>query len=296
MSRPGDGADHLTKTAPGAIRRLLICGLVESITSETYMSNFYSEHNPAFRAPITDVVARFGLRLKRQGRELVGPCPVCGGNDRFAVHPTKGLWNCRHCVRGGDAIALLRHVEGCSFKEAVAALGGVDSGRGRRAPLSAANDDRTLGVAVRIWDQAVALGPEAIAYFERRDIDINAVPEHGGLRFHPACPWEGSTRPCVVGRYTAAIGNEQRGLWRRPIDGGKPKALGPTAGCVIRLLPDDAVDVGLVLGEGVETSLAAATRIEHRDTLLQPALGGWFRRKHGEIPSARRDRGADVTR
>ena len=73
---PGDGADHLTKTAPGAIRRLLICGLVESITSETYMSNFYGEHNPAFRAPITDVVARFGLRLKRQGRELVGPCPV----------------------------------------------------------------------------------------------------------------------------------------------------------------------------------------------------------------------------
>ena len=45
------------------------------------MSNFYGEHNPAFRAPITDVVARFGLRLKRQGRELVGPCPVCGGRD-----------------------------------------------------------------------------------------------------------------------------------------------------------------------------------------------------------------------
>ena len=236
------------------------------------MSNFYGEHNPAFRAPITDVVARFGLRLKRQGRELVGPCPVCGGNDRFAVHPTKGVWNCRHCVRGGDAIALLRHVEGCSFKEAVAALGGVDSARGRRAPpLSTANDDRTLSVAVRIWDQAVALGPEAIAYFERRGIDIDAVPEQGGLRWLAQCPWESSTRPCVVGRYTTAIGNEPRGVWRRPIDGGKPKALGPTAGCVIRLWPDDAVEQGLVLGEGVETSLAAATRIEHRGTLLQPA-------------------------
>ena len=261
------------------------------------MSNFYSEHNPAFRAPITDVVARFGLRLKRQGRELVGPCPVCGGNDRFAVHPTKGVWNCRHCVRGGDAIALLRHVEGCSFREAVAALGGVDSARGRRAPtLSAANDDRTLSVAVRIWDQAVALGPEAIAYFEGRGIDIDAVPEQGGLRL--ACPMSVGKQheACVVGRYTTATGNEPRGLWRRPIDGGKPKALGPTAGCVIRLWPDDAVDVGLVLGEGVETSLAAATRIEHRGTLLQPALGGWFRWKHGEIPSARRDRGADVVR
>ena len=95
-------------------------------------------------------------------------------------------------------------------------------------------------------------------------------PSTAAYAFIPACPWEGSTRPCVIGRYTAAIGNEQRGLWRRPIDGGKPKALGPTAGCVIRLWPDDAVEQGLVLGEGVETSLAAATRIEHQEPCCNP--------------------------
>jgi putative DNA primase/helicase len=43
------------------------------------------------------------------------------------------------------------------------------------------------------------------------------------------------------------------------------------AGCVIRLWPDEAVELGLVLGEGVETTLAAATLIRHRCTLLQPA-------------------------
>jgi hypothetical protein len=32
----------------------------------------------------------------------------------------------------------------------------------------------------------------------------------------------------------------------------------------------------LVLGEGVETTLAAATRIEHRGTLLQPAWAAGF--------------------
>jgi phage/plasmid primase-like uncharacterized protein len=236
------------------------------------MSNFYGEHNPAFRAPITDVVARFGLRLKHQGRELVGPCPVCGGRDRFAINVRKEVWNCRGCIRGGDAIALVQHVEGCGYREALGVLGGTDiSARGRRAPtLGAANDDRTLSVAVRIWDQTVALGPEAIAYFEGRGIDIDAVPEQGGLRWLAQCPWESGTKPCVVGRYTTATGNEPRGIWRRPIDGGKPKALGPTAGCVIRLWPDDAVDVGLVLGEGVETVLAAATRIEHKNTLLRP--------------------------
>jgi hypothetical protein len=75
----------------------------------------------------------------------------------------------------------------------------------------------------------------------------------------------------VVGRYKTAVGNEPRGVWRRPITGEKPKALGPTAGCVIQLWPHDAVELGLVLGEGVETTLAAATRLEHRGTLLQPA-------------------------
>ena len=40
---------------------------------------------------------------------------------------------------------------------------------------------------------------------------------------------------------------------------------------MIRLWPDDAVERALVLGEGVETTLAAATRVAHRGTLLRPA-------------------------
>src|SRR5262249_30963569 len=51
----------------------------------------------------------------------------------------------------------------------------------------------------------------------------------------------------------------------------RPRTLGAVAGCVIRLWPDDAVGAGLVLGEGVETTLAAALHITHRKTLLQPA-------------------------
>ena len=40
------------------------------------------------------------LTLKRQGRELVGPCPACGGTDRFAVKPVNGgaaVIHCRQC-------------------------------------------------------------------------------------------------------------------------------------------------------------------------------------------------------
>jgi hypothetical protein len=63
--------------------------------------------------------------LKRMGRELVGPCPVCGGHDRFAINDAKGVWNCRGCgLGGGDAISLTMHLEGCGFLEAVEALTG----------------------------------------------------------------------------------------------------------------------------------------------------------------------------
>ena len=53
-------------------------------------------------------------------------------------------------------------------------------------------------------------------------------------------------------------------------------------GCVIRLWPDEEVTQGLVLGEGVETVLAAATTIVHRGTLLGPA---WAAGSAGNLES-----------
>jgi phage/plasmid primase-like uncharacterized protein len=228
--------------------------------------------------PMADAVARLGLQLKRQGRELVGPCPRCGGRDRFAINLGKQVWNCRGCSRGGDAIGLVRHVRDCSFREAVTFVdcGAAPAPRlfvsrsGSTADRTTVDDRTALDYAGKIWDQADPLGLEAIGYFEQRGIDIDAVPNNGGLRWHPRCPWEGGTKPCIVGRYTGALDNQQRGVWRRPIDGRKSRALGSTTECVIRLWPDDLVETGLVLGEGVETALAAASRIAHRGTLLQP--------------------------
>jgi hypothetical protein len=48
-------------------------------------------------------------------------------------------------------------------------------------------------------------------------------------------------------------------------------ALGNIAGGAVKLWDDADVTQGLVIGEGIETTLAAATRIEHRGTLLRPA-------------------------
>ena len=57
--------------------------------------------------------------LKRKTKtEYAGPCPFCGGEDRFIVTPAKDLWWCRQCNRSGDTIQYKRDVLGMSFNEA----------------------------------------------------------------------------------------------------------------------------------------------------------------------------------
>src|SRR5262249_7229255 len=72
-------------------------------------------------------LARRGIMMKRAGRELVGPCLVCGGTDRFAVNIGKQVWNCRGCAKGGDVIDLVQHLDGTTFRKAVKTLSGEQS-------------------------------------------------------------------------------------------------------------------------------------------------------------------------
>jgi phage/plasmid primase-like uncharacterized protein len=75
---------------------------------------------------IDDEIARRGIKLNGRGPERCGPCPKCGGTDRFAINTNKQIWNCRGCQRGGDVISLVQHLDGCTFGAAVATLGRQD--------------------------------------------------------------------------------------------------------------------------------------------------------------------------
>lgn len=65
-------------------------------------------------------------RTSRATGEIVGPCPRCGGVDRFAVNATTGFWNCRGAGKGGaDAISLARYLMiDAGFLDAVEQLTG----------------------------------------------------------------------------------------------------------------------------------------------------------------------------
>ena len=74
--------------------------------------------------PIEKILEARGHHLRRVGTELIGPCPLCGGSDRFSVNPKKQVWNCRGCAVGGDNIALVKHLDGSEFDAAVTAIAG----------------------------------------------------------------------------------------------------------------------------------------------------------------------------
>lgn len=62
------------------------------------------------------------------GGEWAGPCPGCGGRDRFRVWPTPregrpGYW-CRDCGKKGDALRYRIDFHGDTFPQAVAYYGG----------------------------------------------------------------------------------------------------------------------------------------------------------------------------
>ena len=40
--------------------------------------------------------------LRRAGAEWVGPCPSCGGQDRFSISLRKGTWHCRKAKDRGE--------------------------------------------------------------------------------------------------------------------------------------------------------------------------------------------------
>jgi hypothetical protein len=70
------------------------------------------------------IIAQRSIKLRRAGRELIGPCPECGGEDRFSINVTKQVFNCRGCGASGDVIALAMLLDHVDFAHACEALTG----------------------------------------------------------------------------------------------------------------------------------------------------------------------------
>lgn len=76
-----------------------------------------------------DQLARKWVTLRKHGKKLIGPCPICSSN-RTSKRATKFECDadgfvCAGCQNGGDVIKLVQLVEQVDFRAAIAWLGGA---------------------------------------------------------------------------------------------------------------------------------------------------------------------------
>lgn len=229
---------------------------------------------------ILDVARELGAKLRRSGSEWIGPCPCCGGEDRFGVNQTKGLFICRG-MAGGDVIAMVEHVQGFRFREAVEFLTGNQLERlHQRRPLSAQRalqvraererEQSGTDIAKSLWDASGPIGGTlAERYLRFRGIDFEVKNFHA-LRFHRMLSHrdpetgERSQWPALICAVTDAEQNF-KAIWRiylsttlNPATKGKAPVktprmgLGPAAGGAVWLGTPGKI---IKRCEGVETGL-----------------------------------------
>lgn len=140
-----------------------------------------------------------------------GPCPICGGRDRFRFdnREGRGTYFCSSCG-AGDGIALAMKVNGCDFAtvaQRVSSILGENEIQPdpQRAEPSEANTKAALR---RIYEATQPLTPQCMGarYFEARGVD-EAVTYPASLRFAPRLrDGEGRHRPAIVATVSDANG------------------------------------------------------------------------------------------
>ena len=204
-----------------------------------------------------------------------GPCPMCGGKDRFRFDDKngRGTWICSQCG-AGDGVSLVMAFLGLPFKDAVqridAHIGEAVSYTPKGLPV--ATDDTKRQEIQSLWARSVAITPDDHAGRYLRDrCGLDAVPST--LRFVPDERYAETGRrpsfhPAMVAKVDpsdeAAAAGERAAIHRTYLSpmGGKAEVGSPRkmlgtmpTGAAVRLAP--ARDV-LGIAEGIETALSAS--------------------------------------
>lgn len=90
----------------------------------------------ARQVSVGEAADRLGLAgLKRVSTgEEAGPCPACGGTDRFSINRGRNAWNCRGADGGHDGISLAAHLSGLDVSQREGFLAACAAALGRDVP------------------------------------------------------------------------------------------------------------------------------------------------------------------
>lgn len=206
--------------------------------------------------PMAEIADRLGLQLRKiTATERAGPCPSCGGTDRFAINTARNVMNCRSCGAAGDQLALVMLAMGCDFKAALAWLVGerdlaldpaeaqrrrekAEVERARQAGIERQMRARAIRDARAIWaaGEGHDLTPAA-AYLAGRGIrfaawppTLRCLPDHAYVRTVAGKRDTWHRGPCLLAAVQDAAGKVRavHQTWIDPaMPGRKAEILGP---------------------------------------------------------------------
>jgi DNA primase len=152
------------------------------------------------RTDLVRLVQQYVGLKKAGGDRYVGLCPFhTEKTPSFGVSPSKGLFHCFGCGKGGNAFHFLQEIESLTFPEAVERLAGpagitlryegVSPGERRQASRRQALH-RANAMAADLYRRMLLEGREAEAarrYLQKRGISLESV-EAFGIGFAPGYP------------------------------------------------------------------------------------------------------------
>lgn len=201
-----------------------------------------------------------------------GPCPLCGGRDRFRFDDKdgRGTYFCSGCG-AGDGVKLAMGITGQTFKDTARQIERLAGVVQPTASKPERTDDDKRAALRRVWSESkpIQRGDEAALYLAGRGLRLYDLPE--AVRVHPALRYQDGE---TVGTYAAMLATVTApdgravSLHRTYLQDGRKAPVGapkklmqglPLSGAAIRLT---AVSEVLGIAEGVETALAASELFE----------------------------------
>src|ERR1700740_1795152 len=111
-------------------------------------------------------------------RNKHGPCPVCGGRDRFRWDNKdgKGTFYCSQCG-AGDGFELLKKLKGWDFKQTVAEVESIVGTVKHESPRRIMTPEETRAAMRKSWKECrVFTADDPVAKYLKRRVGLDGVP------------------------------------------------------------------------------------------------------------------------
>lgn len=227
-------------------------------------SDRFTKTRDAARGRWRGILIQFGVDEAFLKNEH-GPCPMCGGKDRFRFDDRDGdgTWYCNGCnPSAGSGLALLMRIKGWAFDRAAKEVDGILGTVQAQRQETRRQEQDTRRLLIKLWKEArpVENGDPVWRYLMRRCGDATGLLE--SIRFHPSLKHsvDGGNHPAMLALLQPNEGKAV-GIHRTFLtEDGMKAAVDPVRMVLGECAPVRLGGVRERLGvaEGIETALCAS--------------------------------------